>query len=75
MTGAANCRAQTRGGQSCKNAAMPNGRCRMHGGMSPGAPKGNKNALKHGEYTAQNKEIRRLIVASQARVRGRNYSC
>ena len=32
---------------------MPNGRCRMHGGMSPGAPKGNKNALKHGHYTAK----------------------
>ena len=24
----------------------------MHGGKSPGAPKGNKNALKHGRYTA-----------------------
>jgi hypothetical protein len=24
---------------------MPNGRCRMHGGLSPGAPKGNKNAF------------------------------
>jgi uncharacterized protein YjcR len=32
---------------------MPNGRCRMHGGPSPGAPKGNKNALKHGLYTAE----------------------
>jgi hypothetical protein len=25
----------------------------MHGGPSPGAPKGNKNALKHGRYTAE----------------------
>jgi hypothetical protein len=25
----------------------------MHGGKSPGAAKGNKNALKHGRYTAQ----------------------
>jgi hypothetical protein len=32
---------------------MPNGRCRMHGGMSPGAPKGNKNAFKHGFGTLQ----------------------
>jgi uncharacterized protein YjcR len=32
---------------------MPNGRCRMHGGKSTGAPKGNKNALKHGRYTAE----------------------
>lgn len=32
---------------------MPNGRCRLHGGLSPGAPKGNKHALKHGRYTAE----------------------
>ena len=33
--------------------AMPNGRCRMHGGKSQGAPKGNKNAFRHGfRYTA-----------------------
>jgi len=24
----------------------------MHGGPSPGAPKGNQNALKHGRYSA-----------------------
>lgn len=28
------CGAKTRGGSPCKNAAMPNGRCRMHGGRS-----------------------------------------
>jgi hypothetical protein len=39
------CGARTRSGSRCGSAAMPNGRCRMHGGMSPGAPKGNKNAL------------------------------
>ena len=32
---------------------MANGRCRMHGGPSPGAPKGNRNASKHGRYTAK----------------------
>jgi hypothetical protein len=32
---------------------MPNGRCRMHGGKAPGAPKGNSHALKHGRYTAE----------------------
>ena len=31
---------------------MANGRCRMHGGRSPGAPIGNANARKHGLYTA-----------------------
>jgi len=30
---------------------MKNGRCRLHGGKSPGPPKGNQNALKHGYYT------------------------
>jgi hypothetical protein len=37
----------------------------MHGGASPGAPKGNKNALKHGRYTveaiAQRKAIAGLL--------------
>ncbi len=41
---------------------MPNGRCRMHGGKSPGAPKGNKNALKHGRYTADAIAKRREIA-------------
>ena len=26
-------------------------RCRLHGEKATGAPKGNKNALKHGRYT------------------------
>ena len=41
---------------------MPNGRCRMHGGKSPGAPKGNKNALKHVRYTADAIAKRREIA-------------
>lgn len=32
---------------------MANGRCRMHGGTSPGAPIGNRHAWKHGRYTAE----------------------
>jgi hypothetical protein len=32
---------------------MANGRCRMHGGKAPGAPKGNSNAFRHGRYTAE----------------------
>ena len=42
---------------------MPNGRCRLHGGLSPGAPKGNKNALKHGRYTAEAVASRREVAA------------
>ncbi len=34
----------------------------MHGGTSPGAPKGNKNALKHGRYTAAAIARRREIA-------------
>ena len=40
---------------------MPNGRCRMHGGKSPGAPKGNRNAWKHGHYSAEVLAMRRLV--------------
>jgi hypothetical protein len=44
---------------------MPNGRCRLHGGKSTGAPTGNKDALKHGRYTAQaiarRRELRALL--------------
>jgi hypothetical protein len=35
-----------------KSPAMMNGRCRMHGGKSPGPPKGNRDARKHGFYSA-----------------------
>ncbi len=49
---------------------MPNGRCRLHGGLSPGAPKGNRNALKHGRYTAEavagRREVAALIRAMRA---------
>jgi hypothetical protein len=46
------CGAKTRRGAPCQSPAMPNGRCRIHGGKSTGAPKGNRNAFKHGRYTA-----------------------
>ena len=45
---------------------MANGRCRMHGGPSPGAPKGNSNALKHGRYSAKAVADRREINLLQA---------
>jgi hypothetical protein len=41
---------------------MPNGRCRIHGGKA-GAPKGNKNNLKHGLYTADAIAHRRKVGA------------
>ena len=33
----------------------------MHGGKSPGAPKGNKNAFKHGRYSADAIALRKLV--------------
>ena len=57
------CGARTRSGSPCRSPAMPNGRCRMHGGLSPGAPKGNQNAYKHGRYTAEAIAHRRAIPA------------
>jgi hypothetical protein len=39
------------GAAPCKSPAMPNGRCRIHGGKAS-VPKGNKNNPKDGRYTA-----------------------
>lgn len=44
------CGAKTRSGKPCKNGAMENGRCRMHGGKSTGPPKKNSNARTHGLF-------------------------
>ncbi|MES2252479.1 MAG: HGGxSTG domain-containing protein [Pseudomonadota bacterium] len=41
------CGAKTRAAHPCVSPAMMNGRCRMHGGKSPGAPCGKA----HGSYT------------------------
>ena len=57
------CGARTRDGTPCMAPAMPNGRCRAHGGLSPGAPKGNRNAVKHERTTAQEIARRRDIAA------------
>lgn len=45
---------------------MPNGRCRMHGGKSPGAPKGNQNAYKHGGRSAATLEATAYVRAIAA---------
>jgi hypothetical protein len=42
---------------------MRNGRCRMHGGKAPGAPKGNSHALRHGRYSAEAIAERRELGA------------
>lgn len=44
----------------CKSPAMPNGRCRMHGGKSPGAPHGTAHGrYKHGRYTREVRQSKR----------------
>ena len=57
------CGAKTRQGTPCMAPAVTGKRrCRMHGGApGSGAPKGNKNALKHGLYTREAIEERRLL--------------
>lgn len=65
LRNAPRCGARTRRGTECQSPAMPNGRCRIHGGKSPGAPKGNRNAWKHGlrsaEFAATRASARRLM--------------
>jgi hypothetical protein len=42
---------------------MANGRCRMHGGNSPGAPKGKANGnYRHGHYTLEAVAERKRLV-------------
>ncbi len=54
------CGAKTRGarlGRPCRAPAMPNGKCRMHGGRA-GGPFGARNgAYRHGRYTREAKEV------------------
>lgn len=64
------CGARTRSGTPCRSPAMANGRCRMHGGKSPGAPIGNDHACKHGYYTADAIEERRELATLIRSMRG-----
>ena len=63
MHTAPRCGARTRRGTPCRAPAMANGRCRMHGGPSPGAPAGNRHAWKHGRFTREAIERRREVAA------------
>jgi hypothetical protein len=69
FTKAPRCGARTRKGTPCKGPAMKNGRCRMHGGTSPGGLVGNQHALKHGLRTkqaiAERKMFNRLLKESK----------
>lgn len=66
LANAARCGAKTRRGTPCQAPAMPNGRCRLHGGKSTGAktPEGRERSrlarTKHGNRTAKAKAERAL---------------
>lgn len=58
------CGARTRRGTPCQGPAVHGKRrCRMHGGLSPGPPKGSQNALKHGRRSAAAVAARKARVA------------
>ena len=61
LTNAPLCQARNRLGKSCRCPAAKGKRvCRMHGGLSPGAPKGERNGRwKHGGDTLEAVELRR----------------
>jgi hypothetical protein len=67
MLGSRRCGAKTRSCKPCRSPAVSGKkRCRMHGGApGSGAPKGNQNALKHGNHTraaiALRKQVRSLV--------------
>jgi hypothetical protein len=56
------CGARTRAGEVCPCPAMRNGKCRIHGGLSPGAPRGAANGrYVDGYWTREAAEERRFI--------------
>ena len=59
MHAAPRCGAKTRRQTACMAPAISgHRRCRMHGGKGSGAPPGNTNALKHGEYSKESVTLR-----------------
>ncbi len=87
MLASPRCGAKTRSGKPCMSpAVVDKKRCRMHGGAAgSGAPKGNRNAFKHGFFTreslaerkrltAEMRQLDRLVLAERkARRRARRH--
>jgi hypothetical protein len=57
------CGARTRGGTPCQRPALRGRkRCRLHGGLSPGAPRGSKNGnFRNGNWTIEAIEERKCL--------------
>jgi uncharacterized protein YjcR len=71
MLASLRCGAKTRSNGSCRSPAVRGKkRCRMHGGApGSGAPKQNKNALKHGLFTKGAIEERKQVQALMGQTR------
>jgi len=69
------CGARTRQGKPCQSPAMPNGRCRMHGGKSTGprTPEGlarmRRAKTRHGSYSEEMRQLMRIIRQLDATAR------
>ncbi len=69
------CGAHTRAGTECRQPAMPNGRCRMHGGRSTGPRTADGLArlraahTTHGFWSQESRAFRRFTSALLARTR------
>ena len=63
LSRAPRCGAQTRVGMACQRPAIRGRkRCRLHGGLSPGAPHGRKNGnFRNGTWTAEAIDERRWL--------------
>jgi len=74
------CHARTRAGCPCRQPAMPNGRCRLHGGLSTGprTSEGRRRAqtarLVHGYRSAELIGLRHRVVHAARRLRALNHA-
>ena len=70
LRNAPRCGAKTRAGTPCRKAALKGKtRCRLHGGRSPGPPRGERNpAYRTGEHTAEAVTERKRLRALLRRV-------
>jgi glucans biosynthesis protein len=71
LASAPRCGARTRGGTPCRSPAVHGrARCRMHGGArGSGAPRGNRNAFRHGARSGRMAEIARYLRMTSLRLR------
>jgi hypothetical protein len=72
---AARCAARARHGGPCRQPAMANGRCRMHGGTSTGPRTADglerirAARTRHGAYGREAREVHALVRALKARTK------